>query len=122
MSDIILTTEDWKIQLLNDHNKERQRQGLVEFRWNPNLEQLAKKQIEEIRQKGRVHHGNVPSSGLQNIANGKKNLLKPDVPIRLWLSDSGHKAPIIKKDFRYIGGWFSRDQENNVVIVCNYSS
>lgn len=109
-------------QLLADHNEYRQSKQLESFSWCPTLQTQAETQLSQILAQRSLHHGHVPSNGLQNIASGKRNLYKPGVVVRLWLSDQGHAAPILETSFHKLGAAVHEDSDKNVIIVCNYSS
>lgn len=108
-------------QLLEDHNEYRQSKQLSHFQWDPFLETLAEKQIQEIIVTKKVQHGNLPSKGLQNIVSGKRNLFKKNVALQLWLGDQGHAKPVQEISFQKLGCSFHEDSNKNVTIVCNYS-
>lgn len=103
--------------LLQDHNRYRKYPVV----WCSELEALAHRQLTECWTTKKIQHGNVPPKGFQNIASGKKNLLKPEVVLRMWLADAGHAKPIQDPRIKKIGSAYDIDAENNVIVVCNYS-
>ena len=107
-------------QFLEDHNEQRTSRNLSSLRYSSELERLAQSQLDEILRTKKVQHGRQPEKGLQNIANGKKNLLKPGVCVRLWMGDEGHKRPILEPSFTHLGIAYSLDPDNNVIVIGNY--
>jgi uncharacterized protein YkwD len=113
-----MNKSEWNEAFLVEHNSKRNGSP---FRWSSSLEALAKKHVEELVRMKMTKHGNVPPQGYQNIASGKKNMLKPHVPVNLWMTDHGHKAPITNASMKCIGAWYSHDPTtNDVIVVCNY--
>jgi uncharacterized protein YkwD len=110
-------------QLLADHNEIRKKQALPLFKIDNELTNLAKEHLYVLLKYKHVYHGNIPKNGLQNIASGKKNLLKPNVAVNLWMNHEPHTIPIIKKEFVKIGiGYHHHIESNDVILVVNYSS
>jgi uncharacterized protein YkwD len=117
-----MTDQFFECQLLNDHNEIRKKHALPLFKIDNELTKLANNHIYMLVKSNTVYHGNIPQQGLQNIAKGKKNLLKPNVTTSLWCNHEPHEAPIIKKEFTKIGiGYNHNTQTNDVLIVVNYS-
>jgi len=106
---------------LKNHNEVRQKYQLHPLKMDGNLTRYAWVHIQELLDNQSVYHGNIPEKSLQNIASGKKNLLKENVCVNLWINDPAHRAPIINKMFTKIGFAHHIDNDNNVIIVCNYS-
>jgi len=108
-------------QLKEDHNEYRRSQQLSLFQWDSALETLAQTQLQHIQSTKQIQHGHVPTQGLQNIVSGKRNLLKPNVALKLWLGHQGHARPIQHPSFQKLGCSFHDDSNNNITILCNYS-
>lgn len=106
--------------ILNNHNNVNERKN-CKLVYSEELEKLAKKHIDELIAKKQIYHGNLPNNGLQNIASGKKNLLKDNVCVNLWMGDLGHRNPIVNSQFKKFGVAMTINSNNDVIIVANYS-
>jgi len=117
-----MTDQFLELQLLNDHNEIRKKHVLPLFKLDKDLTKLANNHVYMLVKSNTVYHGNIPVRGQQNIAKGKKNLLKPNVTTNLWMNDEPHKVPIIKPEFTKIGiGYHHNTETNDVFIIVNYS-
>jgi len=126
---IISGNSQQAVQVLNLVNKERSKVGLTDLTLNNKLNNVAQLKAEDMAKNGYFSH-NSPTYGSafdmmkkygisyisagENIAKGQKSA---ESVMKAWMASSGHKANILKKEYKELGVGYAADKKGNTYWV-----
>ena len=104
-----------RLELLRQHNQEREKVGVSPLKQNADLENFAQEHAEWMARRNSLRHSNIDVPGWdkigENIAWGQED---EKTVVADWMSSSGHKKNILDDHFTHVGFGYAYSKTGKV--------